>query len=41
MKAFASDFDGTFFFMEQTEPFKKCDIEAIKIFQSQGHSFGL
>ncbi len=40
MKALASDFDGTFYFMEETEPMKKCDIEAIKEYQAQGHLFG-
>ena len=28
MKALASDFDGTFYFMKKNEPIKKCDIEA-------------
>jgi len=40
MKALACDFDGTFYFMEKPEPIKKCDIEAIKKFQTQGHLFG-
>lgn len=40
MKAFASDFDGTFYFVDQKEPIKQCDIEAIGELQSKGYLFG-
>ncbi len=40
MKALASDFDGTFYFMDQPEVMKQCDIEAIKKLQAQGYLFG-
>jgi Cof subfamily protein (haloacid dehalogenase superfamily) len=40
MKALASDFDGTFYFMKKNDPIKKCDIEAVKEFQDQGNLFG-
>lgn len=40
LKALASDFDGTFYFMSQPEPMKKYDIDAIKEFQAQGQLFG-
>lgn len=40
MKALASDFDGTFYFMEQKEPMKNRDIEAIRLLQSKGYLFG-
>lgn len=40
MKALACDFDGTFYFMENDEPVKQCDIDAVKKFQAQGHLFG-
>lgn len=40
MKAFACDFDGTFYFPTQPETIKKGDVEAVKAFQSHGHLFG-
>ena len=40
MKALACDFDGTFYFMDQEEMIKPCDVDAVKDFQSQGHLFG-
>ena len=41
MKAFASDFDGTLYFMWEKEKFKKEDIEQIQSFQKEGHLFGV
>lgn len=40
MKALASDFDGTFYFIKEKEPIKKCDIKAIKKYQEEGNLFG-
>lgn len=41
MKALASDFDGTLYFMGQKDPFKNEDLEAIKKFQQAGNLFGI
>ena len=41
MKALASDFDGTLYFMNEVVHIKEKDIEAIQRFQKQGHYFGL
>ena len=41
MKAFASDFDGTLFFGNETKHFKDRDIKAIRDWQEQGNLFGL
>lgn len=41
MKAIASDFDGTLYFMFQEEPIKPVDVEAIAHFQQMGHLFGV
>ena len=38
MKVLASDFDGTLFFKGQ---FKSDDLKQIRMFQKQGHLFGL
>lgn len=41
MKALASDFDGTLYFMGQENPVKPADVEAIAHFQQMGHLFGI
>lgn len=41
MKALASDFDGTLYFMYEAVHMKEKDIEAIQRFQNHGHYFGL
>lgn len=41
MKALASDFDGTLFFGNEKDKFKKTDREAIQRFQKKGCLFGL
>lgn len=40
MKALASDFDGTLFFLEEGG-FREDDLKAIKKFQKEGHLFGI
>lgn len=41
MKAMASDFDGTLFFMFDEEPLRQKDLNAIEIFQKNGGLFGI
>lgn len=41
MKAFASDFDGTLYFMSQEEKMRLCDLQAIREFQEKGNLFGV
>lgn len=41
MRALASDFDGTLYFMREQEPFRQSDIDAIRRFQEKGHLFGV
>ena len=38
MKVLASDFDGTIFFKDHV---KEEDVKAVKVFQNEGHLFGL
>ncbi len=40
-KAFASDFDGTLYFMFEDEPLKKDDVTAIENFREMGNLFGV
>ncbi len=40
-KAFASDFDGTLYFMFDEEPIRKDDIIAIEDFREKGNLFGV
>lgn len=41
MKALASDFDGTLFFGNYKEPFRREDLEKIQEFQAEGNLFGI
>lgn len=41
MRAMASDFDGTLYFMREEEPFRRGDIEAIRRFREGGNLFGI
>ena len=41
MKAFASDFDGTLYFYQETDRMKAGDIAAIRRFQANGNAFGV
>lgn len=41
MKAFASDFDGTIYFVKSEKKMKDGDIRAIKEFQEKGNLFGV
>ena len=40
MNALACDYDGTFYFMKESEPIHPYDVEAVKTFQTHGHLFG-
>lgn len=41
MKAFASDFDGTIYFVKNDQKMKTEDVEAIRAFQNKGNLFGV
>lgn len=41
MKVFASDFDGTIYFMRREVPISDRDIETIRVFQKEGNLFGV
>jgi len=41
LKLLASDFDGTLFFMNEANPYRAADVEAVQKFQKAGSLFGL
>ena len=41
MKALASDFDGTIYFLDVEGNYKQEDLDQIKVFQKEGHLFGI